>query len=127
MSVTTRQVRLLHLLSAAGPQGAARDTPLPSPPALVRLLGSYQHAATSAGAGPTVVVCRTGVKGCGLFLACSFALNHLSEEQELDVVMAVATVQRSRPQFISTLSQLELVYDVALWWLEAFATYSNFQ
>ena len=41
--------------------------------------------------------------GCGLFLAVCFQLEHLSEEQELDVVMAVSVVRRSRPQFITGL------------------------
>ena len=41
--------------------------------------------------------------GCGLFVASSFVLEHLAEEQEIDVVMAVSTVRKSRPQFIETL------------------------
>ena len=46
---------------------------------------------------------RTGVTGCGLFLACSFVMDQLAEEQEVDVVMAVSAVRKSRPQFIATL------------------------
>ena len=41
--------------------------------------------------------------GCGLFLACSFVMDQLAEEQEVDVVMAVSAVRKSRPQFIATL------------------------
>ena len=47
--------------------------------------------------------CRTGVTGCGLFIACSFVMDQLAEEQEVDVAMAVSTVRKSRPQFIGTL------------------------
>ena len=46
---------------------------------------------------------RTGVTGCGLFIASSFVMDQLAEEQEIDVVMAVSTVRKSRPQFIGSL------------------------
>ena len=41
------------------------------------------------------------MSGCGLFLTVCFELEHLSEEQELDVMMAVSVVRRGRPQFIT--------------------------
>ena len=46
-------------------------------------------------------VVRSGVSGCGLFLTVCFELEHLGEEQELDVMTAVSVVRRSRPQFIT--------------------------
>ncbi|XP_037088770.1 receptor-type tyrosine-protein phosphatase mu-like isoform X2 [Pollicipes pollicipes] len=94
---------------------------------LVQLHDAFARIAAKHAAGPTVVVCRNGVSGCGLFVTVCFVLDHLSEEQEVDVVMAVSAVRKSRPQFITDLHQFELCHDVALQWLEAFATYANFK
>ncbi|XP_037078304.1 receptor-type tyrosine-protein phosphatase kappa-like [Pollicipes pollicipes] len=120
-SMPSKEVRLFRL-----PAGEVRDD-LPSPGTLVQLYSTYARARPENRGRPTVVVCRTGVTLCGLFLACAFVLDRLAEEQEVDVVMAVSVIRQSRPQFIASVKQLELCYDVALAWLEAFEIYSNFQ
>ncbi|KAF0307727.1 Receptor-type tyrosine-protein phosphatase F [Amphibalanus amphitrite] len=118
---TSQEVRLF-LLPFGDPAGS-----LPSAEQLVVLHSAYERSLPHSYGGVTTVVCRSGVTGCGLFIASSFVMDQLAEEQEIDVVMAVSTVRKSRPQFIGTLKQFELCYDAALAWLKAFDIYSNFQ
>ncbi|XP_043222927.1 receptor-type tyrosine-protein phosphatase T-like isoform X1 [Amphibalanus amphitrite] len=124
----TETIDVTVLVLAGAEEGGARRRPsLPRAAELLQLYSAYMRSAAPLGALPAVVVCRNGVSGCGLFLTVCFELEHLSEEQELDVAMAVSVVRRSRPQFITGLEQYQLCYDVALSWLDAFATYANFQ
>ncbi|KAF0295753.1 Receptor-type tyrosine-protein phosphatase epsilon [Amphibalanus amphitrite] len=100
----TETIDVTVLVLAGAEEGGARRRPsLPRAAELLQLYSAYMRSAAPLGALPAVVVCRNGVSGCGLFLTVCFELEHLSEEQELDVAMAVSVVRRSRPQFITGL------------------------
>ncbi|XP_046473232.1 receptor-type tyrosine-protein phosphatase epsilon-like [Neodiprion pinetum] len=76
--------------------------------------------------GPTSVLCRDGVTGCGLYLALSFLLERMTVETVCDVISAVRAVRRSRPEFVESMEQFKYLYDAAVNYAQSFQDYANF-
>ncbi|XP_065345291.1 receptor-type tyrosine-protein phosphatase kappa-like [Cloeon dipterum] len=73
------------------------------------------------------VVCHDGVTACGLFLGIGFVIEKIKLENKVDVGLAVRTLRKSRPAFLSSEMQYELVYETAQNYLVSFDTYGNFK
>ncbi|CAB3368657.1 Hypothetical predicted protein [Cloeon dipterum] len=72
------------------------------------------------------VVCHDGVTACGLFLGIGFVIEKIKLENKVDVGLAVRTLRKSRPAYLSSEMQYELVYETAQNYLYSFDTYGNF-
>ncbi|CAB3387660.1 Hypothetical predicted protein, partial [Cloeon dipterum] len=73
------------------------------------------------------VVCHDGVTACGLFLGIGFVIEKIKLENKVDVGLAVRTLRKSRPAYLSSEMQYELVYETAQNYLYSFDTYGNFK
>ncbi|XP_065346397.1 receptor-type tyrosine-protein phosphatase T-like [Cloeon dipterum] len=73
------------------------------------------------------VVCHDGVTACGLFLGIGFVIEKIKLENEVDVGLAVRTLRKSRPAFLSSEVQFGFLYEAAKNYLCSFDTYRNFK
>ncbi|XP_065344235.1 receptor-type tyrosine-protein phosphatase T-like [Cloeon dipterum] len=73
------------------------------------------------------VVCHDGVTACGLFLGIGFVIEKIKLENKVDVGLAVRTLRKSRPAFLSSEIQFGFLYEAAKHYLSSFATYGNFK
>ncbi|XP_059480504.1 uncharacterized protein LOC132199641 [Neocloeon triangulifer] len=91
------------------------------------LVELWEETERRRGFGVNVVVCHDGVSSSGLFLGLGFVLEKIKLEQHVDAALALRTLRQSRPKFIATLEQYELLLKAAITYLQAFDTYGNFQ
>ncbi|XP_065344141.1 receptor-type tyrosine-protein phosphatase alpha-like [Cloeon dipterum] len=73
------------------------------------------------------IVCHDGVTASGLFLAMGFVIEKIKLEQKVDAWLAVRTLRKSRPSFVSSQIQFGLVYEAAKQYLNSFDNYGNFK
>ncbi|CAB3368658.1 Hypothetical predicted protein [Cloeon dipterum] len=73
------------------------------------------------------VVCHDGVTASGLFLGIGFVIEKIKLENKVDVGLAVRTLRKSRPAFLSSEVQFGFLYEAARNYLSSFDTYRNFK
>ncbi|CAB3368679.1 Hypothetical predicted protein [Cloeon dipterum] len=97
----------------------------PNLQAIVNLWGTLKIAHEE---DSITIVCHDGVTASGLFLAMGFVIDKIKLEQKVDAGLAVRTLRKARPAFVSSEIQFGLVHEAALNnFLSSFDTYGNFK
>ncbi|XP_065344142.1 receptor-type tyrosine-protein phosphatase alpha-like [Cloeon dipterum] len=115
-----KKVRVMCASFGWMPQQAAP----PNMEALINLWGSLKIAHEE---DSITIVCHDGVTASGLFLAMGFVIEKIKLEQKVDAGLAVRTLRKSRPAFVSSDIQFAFLYEAALHFLNSFDTYGNFK
>ncbi|XP_065344145.1 receptor-type tyrosine-protein phosphatase epsilon-like isoform X1 [Cloeon dipterum] len=98
-----------------------------APPSLKSLFDLWGTLKISNEKDVISVVCHDGVTACGLFLGVGFVIEKIKLEHVVDPGLAVRTMRKSRPAFISSQVQYELLLEAAKHYLYSFDTYGNFK
>ncbi|XP_065344140.1 receptor-type tyrosine-protein phosphatase alpha-like [Cloeon dipterum] len=115
-----KKVRVMCASFGWMPQQAA-------PPILQPFIDLWGTLKTAHEKDSITIVCHDGVTASGLFLAMGFVIEKIKLEQKVDVGLAVRTLRKSRPSFVSSEIQFGLVYEAAKQYLNSFDTYGNFK
>ncbi|XP_059481022.1 receptor-type tyrosine-protein phosphatase C-like isoform X2 [Neocloeon triangulifer] len=94
----------------------------PSTETLVELWEEMSRATTSM----TLIMCHDGATACGIYLGIGFLLEKMKLEHQVDAALALRTLRKSRPAFISNIVQYEMLFEAARAYLQTFDTYGNF-
>ncbi|XP_065344148.1 receptor-type tyrosine-protein phosphatase T-like [Cloeon dipterum] len=98
-----------------------------SPPNLGPLIDLWDNLKIAGEKECIAIVCHDGVTASGLFLGMGFVIEKIKLEQKVDVGLAVRTLKKSRPAFVSSEIQFGLLYEAAKHYLCSFDTYGNFK
>ncbi|XP_065346472.1 receptor-type tyrosine-protein phosphatase kappa-like [Cloeon dipterum] len=98
-----------------------------APPNLESVIELWEDLKISGGKDIVTIACHDGVTASGLFLAIGFVIEKIKMEQKVDVGLAVRTLRKAKPVFISSGMQFGLLYKAAKFYLSAFETYKNFK
>ncbi|CAB3368674.1 Hypothetical predicted protein [Cloeon dipterum] len=98
-----------------------------SPPNMGSLIDLWDNLKTTGEKECIAIVCHDGVTASGLFLGMGFVIEKIKLEQKVDVGLAVRTLKKSRPAFVSSEIQFGLLYEAAKHYLCSFDTYGNFK
>ncbi|XP_065344384.1 tyrosine-protein phosphatase 4-like [Cloeon dipterum] len=98
-----------------------------SPPNMVSLIDLWDNLKIAGEKEYIAIVCHDGVTASGLFLGMGFVIEKIKLEQKVDVGLAVRTLKKSRPAFVSSEIQFGLLYEAAKHYLCSFDTYGNFK
>ncbi|KAF4523533.1 hypothetical protein B566_EDAN013076 [Ephemera danica] len=90
------------------------------PDSLVKLWSEMEGAP-----GTIVLACHDGATASGLMVSAALMLEHLHAAGIVDVASAVRRARRTRPQFITSLTQYEFLHTVALAEIENMDVYVN--
>ncbi|CAB3368676.1 Hypothetical predicted protein [Cloeon dipterum] len=98
-----------------------------APPNLQSFIDLWGTLKTAHEKDSITIVCHDGVTASGLFLAMGFVIEKIKLEQKVDAGLAVRTLRKARPAFVSSQIQFGLVYEAAKQYLNSFDTYGNFK
>ncbi|CAB3378406.1 Hypothetical predicted protein [Cloeon dipterum] len=98
-----------------------------APPNLESVIELWGALKIAGGNEIVTIACHDGVTASGLFLAIGFVIEKIKMEHKVDVGLAVRTLRKAKPAFISTETQFGLLYEAAKFYLSSFETYKNFK
>ncbi|CAB3381160.1 Hypothetical predicted protein [Cloeon dipterum] len=97
-----------------------------APTNLESVIELWEDLKISGGNDIVTIACHDGVTASGLFLAIGFVIEKINMELKVDVGLAVRTLRKAKPAFISSETQFGLLYKAANFYLSSFETYNNF-